>query len=330
MIWSHYLVDAEKGAFTSICKALTELLNLADDALAPGLSEVQFGDGFLSLAYDPANHFVAARWLRQARCHELFFVAPATKPAKLGYAELGVGAAEIPAQLQPWLSPHHQVTQLPSFTALASLLVSNGAAVRETSARERQLAADSGYLKQLLAEQSDLLRQTQVKLRAAQQACRLVPAGVEREPADDPGWDAALLSDWCATHDDEVVVLPRARNGAKKSHYEDPALMGVALELLAGPYREHRCGLLSREEFDAAILPTGLRLAGSVSPEVAGEQGEAYFVNWAGQRRFLDLHLLKGGGRDERYCFRLYFFWDAESQRAVVGSMPAHLSNSLS
>jgi hypothetical protein len=78
-----------------------------------------------------------------------------------------------------------------------------------------------------------------------------------------------------------------------------------------------------------ALAETGCGLRGSAGMSVAGAEGDSYFVNWSGRRRFLDLHITRGGGRDQRYCMRIYFFWDADSQKVVVGHLPSHLNNSL-
>jgi hypothetical protein len=39
----------------------------------------------------------------------------------------------------------------------------------------------------------------------------------------------------------------------------------------------------------------------------------------------LEFHLKKGSDRDERFSLRIYFFWDGDSKRVVVGSLPGHL-----
>lgn len=196
------------------------------------------------------------------------------------------------------------------------------------AAEAAETEAEAEYLRGLVAEQADELRQARAQLREAR---RHLANGYQETvtAGEEDAQDEEDLLQWCIDNDERIVVLPRARNGAKKSEYEDPTLMLTALKLLAGPYRELRSGELKREQFDAALAEHGLKLAGAVGPSVAGEQGDAYFVKWGGQRHFLDLHLLKGGGREPRYCFRMYFFWDDVSQRAVVGSMPAHLGNSL-
>ncbi|MDN8078507.1 hypothetical protein QZN30_03740 [Burkholderia multivorans] len=324
MNWCRYLTEVATNDFGTIRAAITRMLGLAGDIPA-GLVERSFDDGLVVTAHDEAQGFLAARWLRDAQYHEVFVVTPASKPARLGYATFG--APGVPLELGAWLSEANAVETSPSFSALTSLLVSRGSAVVEISPQERQLAEDNAYLKLLLSEQSDQMRQLQSQLREARQARGSDSEVAEVAPA--ATWDISGLADWCAQREDKIVVLPRARNGAKKSKYENPQLMCDALEVLAGPYREFRQGRMSREAFENAIAPYGLHLEGSVAPSVAGEQGDTYFVQWEGRRKFLEYHLLKGSGRDERFCFRMYFFWDAASQRAVVGSMPAHLNNSL-
>lgn len=331
-------MDVREQDFEGVEACLAELLGLIPKTLEQGVLDTAHVEGFRSTAIDRTQRFLAARWLQSGQLCELFCVAPASKPAQMGYSVFSGEGAEpvLPVGLRRWMDPAQHRTQkrLPSFTSLACLLATQGASARDVGEREPQLEAECDYLKQLLAEQTGLLRETQTQLRhARRQHSVLAPVEDESTLAieqADVGWPLEVLPDWCSRHEDEVVVLSRARNGVKKSIYEDPSLICTALELLAGPYRDFRRGLLTKDEFEDLMNPTGLRLAGSVSPTVAGEQGEAYFVSWAGRRRFLEFHLLKGGGRDERYCFRLYFFWDDVTERVVVGSMPAHLNCSLS
>lgn len=332
MSWTHYLVEVAESDFDAVYRAFAALLDLPEGPTESGVTEQAIPDGFLSLALDIPTQFLAARWLQAGRCQELFFVRPATGQPRLSYSIWGAPEASLPDGFTPWLDAvAHVVSSAPSFTTLASLLVSRGSAVRDVNSRERQLEAECEYLKQLLADHAEDLRQVRAQLRDKQRwaASMLEEAPARDDSSEDCAWTLANLPEWCAAHEEEVVVLPRARFGAKKSNYEYPELIGAALDLLAGPYRDYRLGRITRESFDALMYAEGLKLSGSVQPLTAGAYGDAYFVMWAGRRRFLEAHLLKGSDRDERYCFRLYFFWDADSQRVVVGSMPAHLDCSL-
>lgn len=57
--------------------------------------------------------------------------------------------------------------------------------------------------------------------------------------------------------------------------------------------------------------------------------GDPYFIRLGG-RRFLDTHLGKGSARDPtvRPTLRIYFCWDEDKRRVVIGHMPSHLPTS--
>lgn len=78
-----------------------------------------------------------------------------------------------------------------------------------------------------------------------------------------------------------------------------------------------------------ALAELGLEESASFSRSRAGEQGDEYFVRFGERRRELDRHLKGSNARDERRRFRLYFFWDEDSQQVVVGWFPSHLSTRL-
>ena len=73
----------------------------------------------------------------------------------------------------------------------------------------------------------------------------------------------------------------------------------------------------------------GLEEAPTFAGPRAGEEGDTYFVRYAGRRMELDRHLKKGNSREPRRCFRLYFFWDNDEQQVVVGWMPSHLDTRI-
>jgi hypothetical protein len=315
------------------------------EAFQEGIREMETATGPANLALDPARQFVAARWTTRKNGFvdhvEACFVVPANKPAQIGIRTWSTSEEQEAGDDAPawWSALGDQSTPIsrsgaPSFTELACLLASGGGTLTQSEGlaeRLGSLSSEVAYLQGLLIDHRDELRRTKAALRQARLGAfspLLASSSVEPE-VDQAPVDLSELPEWCADHEDEIVVLPRALNGAKKSQYEDPAMIYTALDILAGPYRQHRMGQMTRAQFDEILLPTGLRFAASVGTSIAGEQGDAYFVNWGGRRRFLESHLLKGGGREERYCLRVYFFWDADSARVVCGSLPAHLANSL-
>ena len=132
---------------------------------------------------------------------------------------------------------------------------------------------------------------------------------------------------WCDRHlAGFVEVLPRARNAAKKSLYQDPSFLYKSLLLLRDYYVPmRRFGSGRMDAYKQACLNLNIEEARTLGGTGYGEHGDMYRVRFAGQPRLLDRHLKKGSARDARRCFRLYFFWDEDSEQAVVGWLPAHL-----
>ncbi len=136
------------------------------------------------------------------------------------------------------------------------------------------------------------------------------------------------INSWCEQYvGDSVFILNRAYRGLNKSQFEDTELIYKALLLLRNHYVPTRRlgGVEQRNVFQEACGELGLEEAESISPSRAGEENDTYYVNYRGKRVLLDRHLKKGDARDSRYCFRLYFFWDQEDERVVVGWLPSHL-----
>jgi len=157
-------------------------------------------------------------------------------------------------------------------------------------------------------------------------------ASPEQQPQDPlqpwAEWKLGDMQEFAALHAPTLVVLPRAISAARKSVYSDPPLVYAALHLLAETYRKVKLGQEDRLTLKAACEALGLSIGGSVDPSNAGEQGDEYFVRWAGRRLFLDQHLAKGSSRDPRFALRIYFHWLQDEQRVLVGWLPSHLSNS--
>jgi hypothetical protein len=334
-----YLSSCSETSFEAFMLAVQQdIFQEHDAALPDGVHELPAPGGPVSVVLDRPRRMLACHWLEPGDggfiSAEVFFVWPNNQEAKAGY-RLTPNAAGKPAGLPPALSAWFednspQEARVPCFIELAAMLASNGNISLSHFSLNEQLndaVSEVSYLQSLLMEQREELRELREALWQTRQV--LFSGSGASEPQTIPETSSTALADWCIERERDIVVLPRARNAVKKSQYEDPSLIIKALEILAGPYRLMRQGLLSKGEFEEHLFATGLRMAGSVAPNIAGSHGDQYFVRWSGRKRFLEQHLLKGGGRDERYCFRAYFFWCEDSGRAVVGHMPSHLENSL-
>ncbi len=139
------------------------------------------------------------------------------------------------------------------------------------------------------------------------------------------------IQEWCANNlAGSVEVHNRAFQGLKKSQFSDIGLIYRALLLLRDFYVPMRRygGQEGKEAFEAKCRDLGIVETPTFSGEKWGEEGDTYIVTVAGRPRLLERHLKKGGNtRDPRRCFRLYFFWDADSEQAIVGWLPSHLES---
>jgi|GEM_PF-3537191 len=143
------------------------------------------------------------------------------------------------------------------------------------------------------------------------------------------------LEKWCQAErviNERLLILPQAVHEARHSPFEDVALVFKSLKVLANEYWDLRVngGLDLKRKWHSALENLGLTVAPSISKSRAGEQRAEYYVNYPvgsppGNTQFLEQHLKKGNDRDQRFCFRLYFFWDKKKRLVVVGWLPSHL-----
>ena len=225
---------------------------------------------------------------------------------------------EVQGRVQPQVDP--------DFAVLLAALVAGDRPqiVYEDASARASLAADVSHLRETVAQQAAQLRKLQIALSARgndSDAQDIPPPAAQRE------WRLVDLAEWAELHADVITVLPRAISEAKKSDLENNQLVFDALDMLATTYRSVKLSEVPREELKARADQLGLFLGGSTS--FAGEYGDAYFVQYGGRRRFLDQHVGRGTSRDPRFSVRIYFFWDDEARRVVVGWLPSHLPNSL-
>lgn len=141
----------------------------------------------------------------------------------------------------------------------------------------------------------------------------------------------SVFESWCKEYlAGSVVITTRAFQGAKKSEYQEPSLIYRALIVLRDQYVPMRIhgGATRQATYTKALGELGIEE--SVTGDGTRFEGNEYTVQYQGRRKDLDRHLKAGSSREPRFCFRLYFFWDDESQVVVVGWLPSHLENRMS
>ncbi|CAN7639741.1 hypothetical protein LJR129_004941 [Acidovorax sp. LjRoot129] len=226
------------------------------------------------------------------------------------------------------LSETHPAARYPTFSELVAA-GSNPAgvtAVREETTLLARLQADVEYWKHLAKSLS--------KAAIAAESTYSPPPAFLAPPAppDSAGaprqWQLKDIAEWAQANEHRIVIMQRAISATKRSTFEQPALLYECLELLANEYTQVKTGKADRNAFRDKARSIGIDFGGSVDPSVAGEMGELYFVRRGGRRRFLDQHLIKGNARDPRFCMRVYFCYDEEEQKVIVGHMPSHLPTS--
>ena len=139
----------------------------------------------------------------------------------------------------------------------------------------------------------------------------------------------AELPAWVSEHfDGRVALAGRALRAIKNAGFEDVALVGKAIELLATTYRRMKIagGKEMRETFETELRALRLLETPSLSRDQQGKSRDDFFVEWNGRKLNLDRHLKNNAKTyDPKYCFRLYFSWDAANELVVIGHLPGHM-----
>ena len=137
------------------------------------------------------------------------------------------------------------------------------------------------------------------------------------------------LREWSGRHiAGRIVVTGKAARAAKNSPFNDVKLAYRAVLLLANEYRHMRveATVEKRQAFKRKCVELGLENARTGDETRLREKGDEFLVQWGKGKQLLTWHLKNGGNtRNPTRCFRLYYFWDDESQQVVIGSMPGHL-----
>lgn len=142
-----------------------------------------------------------------------------------------------------------------------------------------------------------------------------------------------VVENWSRTHlSGQIELHPRAMKALRDSNFKDAAFVYKVLLMMRDYYVPMRRigGIEYKNTFDQKLAELGLENTPCFSQQNKAKQfGGEYFVRYQESKRELDWHLKGSDSRDGRLGFRLYYFWDAETARVVVGYLPGHLSNDI-
>lgn len=127
-----------------------------------------------------------------------------------------------------------------------------------------------------------------------------------------------------------VELTDRALKAARESDFQNAELVFQALVLMRDFYVPMRRegGIELKRRFETRLAELGLDNSKCFAQANKAQNfGGDYFVKYQGEKRELDWHLKGSNSRDGRLGFRMYYFWDTETSRVIVGYLPGHLTN---
>ena len=206
------------------------------------------------------------------------------------------------------------------------------AAKQETqSSLELAINADAEK-EQALAE----LRQTKASYMALQARLK----GLQTQIARGEGQSTRApdnfedLENWARENlSGDVELHEKAIKAARESDFKDTKLVYDSLLMMRDLYvpMRRQGGIEKKNTFEQRLAELGLENTPCFAQENKAKNfGGAYFVRYQGSTREMDWHLKGSNSRDGRLAFRMYYFWDAETARVVIGYFPGHLKNDIS
>ncbi len=170
------------------------------------------------------------------------------------------------------------------------------------------------------------LRHRIVELEEQLESTRIIPVEIDIPESH------SEIKEWSERHlGDRVVLTGKAFRAAKAAVFSDVSLSYKALLMMANEYWKLKAygGEQRINAFQTKLRELGLENSRAGDKTKLHEQGDEFLVNWRGSKKLLEWHLKNSVSRNPKKAFRLYYFWDDETQQTVVGSLPSHLRTRL-
>ena len=308
------------------CQAAAERFRIA--IVEPGEKELALRKASRRYAEDPTTANLAA--LHEAA--EAERASPRSlEPAEAALGEIAACLGDLAGRFgvladsaRSAARPSGSAAEPPE-DALGTEIADARAAVRDAEARILELIAALDAA----GEENDALRREKHRLRERLAALEGAPAESAEEPAIPPLTAYVDLPDWAERHfPGRLAFAGRALRSLKSARFEDVALVGDAVALLGTAYRRMKTegGTELREAFEDGLRELKLQETPSISPDRQGRARDGFEIEWEGKRLTLERHLKNNSGtRDPRRCLRIYFAWDEDTARVVIGHLPGHM-----
>lgn len=145
-------------------------------------------------------------------------------------------------------------------------------------------------------------------------------------------WDE--LEDWVEIYgDNKLILLPQAVKAAKESQFKDVPFAYKAMEYLVRYYipmkTRGKDDIQPFHDEKQALERLGLEREPVGSALDDHRYKHEYRRQYDGRTIMLDDHLKWGKGFDPAVIFRLYFYYDEDTAKVIIGHLPTHLTNRI-
>ena len=148
-----------------------------------------------------------------------------------------------------------------------------------------------------------------------------------KRPEDIPQFIKWVESYYC----DDIFLMTKAKEGLKHAKNIQMKILCDAIEVLSNDYKRWRLKEIDDEEYIRGCksrTDSSFEIGGCGSQNINryAKEYKVYYNTDTKDKRFrksLDLHIKCGV--DNKFLTRIYFFWDDECSKIIIGSMPDHL-----
>ncbi len=228
-------------------------------------------------------------------------------------------------------SKDEQISQLQAMRIeLESALTEHRAKATELGARMTELQEELRATRRERDDARAELRRNRYQFHAQWNEEETPESEAANESYHPDTWDD--LEEWVDVYgDNKLVLLPSAIKAARESPFKNIPLAYKPLEYLVRYYVPMR----TRDKDDTApyqasqqaLAELGLELSSVGTALDDRRYKQDYRRQYEGRDIWLDQHLKAGVGFDPAALFRLYFWYDSDASKVVVGHLPSHLTN---